>query len=96
MVKLLLNPRVPGKVQAELDDVNGRNRSLMQDDIEKHSYLQVVLKEYLRMHLRGPLLSSANGKWVPARTMAMVNMWSTHGPDEQFGGREPCQGRLVN
>lgn len=92
MAELLLNPQVQEKVQAELDAVVGSNRSLREDDIEKLPYLQAVVKESLRMHPPGPLLSwarlctedwhMANGMCVPAGTTAMVNMWSiTHDPD---------------
>eukprot|EP00253_Pinus_taeda_P027483 PITA_27483 len=92
MAELLLNPQVLGKAQAELDTVIGRNRSVTENDIEKLPYLQAVVKESLRMHPPGPLLSwarlctedwyMANGMCVPAGTTAMVNMWSiTHDPE---------------
>eukprot|EP00253_Pinus_taeda_P019189 PITA_19189 len=91
MAELLVNPEVQGKAQAELDAVVGRNRNVREDDIEKLPYLQAVVKESLRMHPPGPLLSWArlctedwhmeNGMCVPAGTTAMVNMWSiTHDP----------------
>jgi hypothetical protein len=35
MAKILLNPRVQGKVHAELDAVVGRNRSISENDIKK-------------------------------------------------------------
>lgn len=41
--------------------LSGRNRSLMEGDIEELSYLQAVVRvQYLRMHLSGPLLSRAH------------------------------------
>lgn len=92
MAELLLNPEVQRKLQAELDEVVGLNVTLTEDDIEKLPYLQAVVKESLRMHPPGPLLSWArlctedwhapNGMCVPAGTTAMVNMWSiTHDPE---------------
>jgi len=57
-------------------------------DIQNLPYLQAIVKEVLRMHPPGPLLSWARlavhdvhvGKvFVPAGTTAMVNMWAiTH------------------
>eukprot|EP00253_Pinus_taeda_P015893 PITA_15893 len=92
MAELLLNPQVQSKLQGELDAVVGRNRSVTEADIEKLPYLQAVVKESLRMHPPGPLLSwarlctedwfMANGMCVTAGTTAMVNMWSiTHDPE---------------
>ena len=92
MAEMVLNPRVQRKVQEELDIVVGKTRSVMDSDICKLPYLQAVVKETLRMHPPGPLLSwarlstrdtnLADGKLcVPAGTTAMVNMWSiTHDP----------------
>eukprot|EP00253_Pinus_taeda_P023779 PITA_23779 len=92
MAELLLNPQVQGKVQAEMNAVVGNNKSPREDDMEKLPYLRAVVKECLRMHPPGPLLSWArlctedwhmsNGMCVPAGTTAMVNMWSiTHDPE---------------
>lgn len=91
MAELVLNPQVQKRAQAELDEVVGRHRSVRDEDIPKLPYLQAVVKETLRMHPPGPLLSwarlstedvnIADGMCVPAGTTAMVNMWSiTHDP----------------
>ena len=92
MAELMLNPETQKKAQAELDAVVGRDRSVTDSDIQKLPYLQAVVKEALRMHPPGPLLSwarlstedvnIAGGMCVPAGTTAMVNMWSiTHDPN---------------
>ena len=93
MAEMVLNPGSQRKVQEELDIVVGKSRSVRDSDIAKLPYLQAVVKETLRMHPPGPLLSWArlstrdtnlggDGKFcVLAGTTAMVNMWSiTHDP----------------
>ncbi|GLJ48567.1 hypothetical protein SUGI_1024470 [Cryptomeria japonica] len=91
MAELVLNEEIQGRAQAELEAVVGRDRSVRDEDIAKLPYLQAVVKESLRMHPPGPLLSwarlctedvdIAEGMHVPAGTTAMVNMWSiTHDP----------------
>jgi cytochrome P450 len=91
MAELVLNPETQKRAQAELDQVVGRERSVRDEDIQKLLYVQAVVKETLRMHPPGPLLSwarlstedveIAGGLCVPAGTTAMVNMWSiTHDP----------------
>eukprot|EP00253_Pinus_taeda_P008059 PITA_08059 len=92
MAELVLHPEAQQKAQAELDAVVGHDRSVKDSDIPKLPYLQAVVKEALRMHPPGPLLSwarlstedvnLADGMCVPAGTTAMVNMWSiTHDPN---------------
>ncbi|KAF3786853.1 Cytochrome P450 78A6 [Nymphaea thermarum] len=89
MAELVLNPHIQQKLQRELDDVVGKERSVQDTDVAKLPYLQAVVKETLRVHPPGPLLSWArlstsdvqlsNGMVVPAGTTAMVNMWAiTH------------------
>ncbi|GLJ07952.1 hypothetical protein SUGI_0078220 [Cryptomeria japonica] len=92
MVEMVRNPEAQRKVQEELEVVVGKSRSVRDSDISKLPYLQAVVKETLRMHPPGPLLSWArlstrdtivgDGKFcVPEGTTAMVNMWSiTHDP----------------
>lgn len=88
MAEMVLNPDVQAKLQSELDRVVG-NRSVTDADVANLPYLEAVVKETLRVHPPGPLLSWArlstsdvqlsNGMIVPAGTTAMVNMWAiTH------------------
>ncbi|GLJ48569.1 hypothetical protein SUGI_1024550 [Cryptomeria japonica] len=92
MAEMVLNEEIQGRAQAELEAVIGRDRSVKDEDIARLPYLQAVVKESLRMHPPGPLLSwarlctedvdIAGGMHVPAGTTAMVNMWSiTHDPE---------------
>ncbi|KAF8411554.1 hypothetical protein HHK36_004109 [Tetracentron sinense] len=91
MAELVLNPDVQAKLQNELDRVVG-NKSVTDAHVANLPYLQAVVKEALRVHPPGPLLSWArlstsdvqlgNGMLIPANTTAMVNMWAiTHDPN---------------
>ncbi|PKI76332.1 cytochrome P450 78A7-like [Punica granatum] len=92
MAELTLNLDVQERLQRELDKVvRDRTSTLIDSDIAKLPYLQAVVKETLRVHPPGPLLSWArrstsnvqfsNGMVVPANTGAMVNMWAiAHDP----------------
>ncbi|KAF8404509.1 hypothetical protein HHK36_009394 [Tetracentron sinense] len=88
MAEMVLNQDVQAKLQNELDLAVG-NRSVTDADVANLPYLQAVVKETLRVHPPGPLLSWArlstsdvqlsNGMLIPANTTAMVNMWAiTH------------------
>ncbi|XP_075652320.1 cytochrome P450 78A7-like [Castanea sativa] len=90
MAELVLNYEVQHKLLHELDIVVG-NKNITDADVAKLPYLQAIVKETLRVHPPGPLLSWArlstsdvqlsNGMVVPANTTAMVNMWAiTHDP----------------
>ncbi|CAI0554697.1 unnamed protein product [Linum tenue] len=89
MAELVLHPEIQQKLRAELDSIAA---DLSDADVAKSPYLQAVVKETLRVHPPGPLLSWArlstsdvqlsNGMVVPAGTTAMVNMWAiTHDPE---------------
>ncbi|KAJ4772014.1 Cytochrome P450 [Rhynchospora pubera] len=89
MAELILHPTVQSKLRAEIDSVVGSTGSINDADVAQMPYLQAVVKETLRVHPPGPLLSWArlstddiqlsNGMVVPAGTTAMVNMWAiTH------------------
>ncbi|XP_059623106.1 cytochrome P450 78A7 [Cornus florida] len=88
MAELVLHQEVQEKLQRELQSAVGSN-TVTDADVAKLPYLQAVVKETLRVHPPGPLLSWArlstsdvqlsNGMVIPANTMAMVNMWAiTH------------------
>lgn len=86
LARMVLHPDVQRKVQAELDTVaKGAACGITEEDMAATVYLQAVIKEVLRLHPPGPLLSWArlaitdttiDGYHVPAGTTAMVNMWA--------------------
>ncbi|XP_022772388.1 cytochrome P450 78A7-like [Durio zibethinus] len=91
MAELVLNPDIQSKLHQELVLAVGDKR-VTDADVAKLPYLQAVVKETLRLHPPGPLLSWArlstsdvqlsNGMVVPSDTTAMVNMWAiTHDPN---------------
>ncbi|OAY68240.1 Cytochrome P450 78A5 [Ananas comosus] len=81
---MVLHEDIQRKAQAEIDAAVG-DRAVSEADIPNLPYLQAVVKETLRMHPPGPLLSWARlavhdahvgEHLVPAGTTAMVNMWA--------------------
>ncbi|KAI9116962.1 hypothetical protein K1719_011961 [Acacia pycnantha] len=91
MAELVLNPKVQDKLYSEIHQIVGDEEIVTDADVARMPYLQAVVKESLRVHPPGPLLSWArlstsdvhlsNGMVVPANTTAMVNMWAiTHDP----------------
>ncbi|TVU17761.1 hypothetical protein EJB05_33816, partial [Eragrostis curvula] len=85
MARMVLHPDIQAKAQAELDAVVGSRGAVADADVANLPYIQNIVKETLRMHPPGPLLSWARlavhdahvgGHLVPAGTTAMVNMWS--------------------
>ncbi|KAI9098450.1 hypothetical protein K1719_025075 [Acacia pycnantha] len=91
MAELVLNKQVQTRLREEVDEFVGDQDDVTDSDVAKMPYLQAVVKETLRVHPPGPLLSWArlstsdvqlsNGMVVPAKTTTMVNMWAiTHDP----------------
>ncbi|XP_071723823.1 cytochrome P450 78A5-like [Rutidosis leptorrhynchoides] len=88
MARMVLHNDIQTKVQQEIDSTVGNNRLVQDTDIPKLPYLQAIVKEVLRLHPPGPLLSWArlathdvyvDKCLIPAGTTAMVNMWAiTH------------------
>ncbi|XP_074583263.1 cytochrome P450 78A9-like [Curcuma longa] len=75
--RLVMHGEVQARLQAELDAAAQAKMAV--------PYLQAVIKETLRVHPPGPLMSwarmamedvSVGGSIVPAGTTAMVNMWA--------------------
>ncbi|KDP26798.1 hypothetical protein JCGZ_17956 [Jatropha curcas] len=98
MARLVMHQDIQAKAQKELNACIGSNRHVQDSDIPNLPYLQAIVKEVLRMHPPGPLLSWARlaihdvhvGKiLIPAGTTAMVNMWAiTHDPSIW---KDPCE-----
>lgn len=85
MARMVLHPDVQSEIQVEVDRIVGRERAVTESDVAEMVYLPAVIKEVLRLHPPGPLLSWARlaitdtvvgGYHVPAGTTAMVNMWA--------------------
>ncbi|KAL6841962.1 hypothetical protein ACP4OV_028474 [Aristida adscensionis] len=88
MARMVLHPDIQAKAHTELDVAVGRSHGVADADVANLPYIQCIVKETLRMHPPGPLLSWARlavhdahigGHLVAAGTTAMVNMWAiTH------------------
>ncbi|MCL7031228.1 hypothetical protein MKW94_025874 [Papaver nudicaule] len=88
LARMVLHPDIQSKAQAEIDSVVGASRLVSDSDLPSLPYLLAIIKETLRVHPPGPLLSWARlaihdvhigDNFIPAGTTAMVNMWSiTH------------------
>ncbi|KAL2893345.1 Cytochrome P450 78A3 [Bienertia sinuspersici] len=85
LARVVLHPDIQSRVHDELDNIVGRSRAVSESDITSLVYLTAVIKEVLRLHPPGPLLSWArlaiedttvDGHHVPAGTTAMVDMWA--------------------
>ncbi|KAK9276381.1 hypothetical protein L1049_005914 [Liquidambar formosana] len=59
MARMVLHPDIQTKAQQELDRCVGSDRHVQDSDITNLPYLQAIVKEVLRMHPPGPLLSWA-------------------------------------
>ena len=91
MARMVLHQDIQTKAREEIDECVGQYNHVQNSNISNLPYLQSIVKEVLRLHPPGPLLSWARlaihdvhvGKFhVPAGTTAMVNMWAiTHDPD---------------
>ncbi|PRQ16358.1 putative flavonoid 3'-monooxygenase [Rosa chinensis] len=89
LARMVLHPEIQAKAQSEIDTAVGSpTLSVSDSDLPNLPYLRAIVKETLRMHPPGPLLSWARlaihdthigHHFVPAGTTAMVNMFAiTH------------------
>lgn len=84
MSELLRHPQVMKKLQHELKKVVGMNRMVEEPDIESLGYLNMVVKETLRLHPPVPLLlphesiedCTVNSFHIPRKSRVLVNVWA--------------------
>ncbi|KAL7153068.1 hypothetical protein ABFS83_04G140400 [Erythranthe nasuta] len=86
LARMILHPEIQSKAQQEIDGVIRKTDATISDsDLQNLPYIQAIVKETLRMHPPGPLLSWARlavhdvqvgPHFIPAGTTAMVNMWA--------------------
>ncbi|KAK9073537.1 hypothetical protein SSX86_007861 [Deinandra increscens subsp. villosa] len=89
--ELIRHPRVMKKLQKEIKDIAHGKPMITEDDLEKMTYLQAVLKETLRLYTPLPLLISREstqhvnlmGYDISAGTQVIINAWAI--------GRDPSR-----
>ncbi|KZV25682.1 hypothetical protein F511_04743 [Dorcoceras hygrometricum] len=99
-LSLLLNNRNELKrAYEELDKVVGRDRRLIESDIQNLAYLQAIVKETLRLYPALPLPGrefiedcTVGGYHIPKGTRLIVNLWKLH-RDPDVWGEDPSSFR---
>ncbi|CAI9105083.1 OLC1v1003934C1 [Oldenlandia corymbosa var. corymbosa] len=84
MAEMIKNPNVLVKAQSEIRKVlTVEKRTIEETDIHKLSYLKLVIKETLRLHLAPALISRENmedceigGYIIPPKTRVIINAWA--------------------
>ncbi|KAK6921151.1 Cytochrome P450 [Dillenia turbinata] len=82
--ELIKNQRVMKKLQEELQSAVGSDKMVQESDLVKCDYLDMVVKESLRLHPVGPLLLphesiediTINGYFIPKKSRVLINAWS--------------------
>ncbi|XP_027920963.1 cytochrome P450 CYP736A12-like [Vigna unguiculata] len=81
--ELLRHPRVMKKLQDELDNVVGRNKLVEENDLVKLNYLDIVIKETLRLYPPGPLVprestedATVQGYFLKKKSRIIINLWA--------------------
>ncbi|KAG6499216.1 alpha-humulene 10-hydroxylase-like [Zingiber officinale] len=95
MSELIKNPKAMEKVQKEMREVMKGKTKLEESDILKFSYLNLVIKETMRLHVPVPLLMprvcketcEVMGYRVPAGAIVLINAFAL-GRDEQYWGSD--------
>ncbi|KAJ8766510.1 hypothetical protein K2173_023778 [Erythroxylum novogranatense] len=84
MAELIKNPGEMKRAQAEVREVFGQKGSVDEDGLHKLKYLQLIIKETLRLHVPGPLLIPRqnrekvviDGYDIPPKTHVIINAWA--------------------
>ncbi|XP_043718300.1 cytochrome P450 CYP736A12-like [Telopea speciosissima] len=82
--ELLRHPKVLEKLQEELRDKVGMDRVVEEEDLVKLNYLDMVVKEVMRLHPVAPLLApresmediTINGYHIPKKSRVIINAWA--------------------
>ncbi|KAI4387312.1 hypothetical protein MLD38_005154 [Melastoma candidum] len=82
--EILRNPKVLKRLQDEIGCVVGKNRMVEESDMQKLEYLEMAMKETLRLHPPAPLLVPhesvedviMDGYFVPKGARIVINVWA--------------------
>lgn len=80
--ELLRHPRVMKKVQEELEQVVGMDNMVEESDLERLEYLDMVIKEAMRLHPVAALLlthlsiedCTVDGFFIPKNSRVVINV----------------------
>ncbi|XVF09635.1 hypothetical protein REPUB_Repub07fG0111000 [Reevesia pubescens] len=84
LAELIRHPRVMLHLQQELQSIVGNKRMVEEMDLQKLPYLDMVVKETLRLHPTAPLLVPResmediviDGYYIPKKSRILVNVWA--------------------
>ncbi|XP_007036492.2 PREDICTED: cytochrome P450 CYP736A12 [Theobroma cacao] len=84
LAEIIRHPRVKSRLQKELEAVVGMNRMVEEADLANLTYLDMVIKESLRLHPVAPLLIphesmedvTINGYHIPKKSRILINIWA--------------------
>ncbi|WOG81803.1 hypothetical protein DCAR_0100954 [Daucus carota subsp. sativus] len=82
--ELIRHPRAMKKVQKELEQVVGMDKMVEESDLESLEYLNMVIKEAMRLHPVAPLLlphhsledCTVDGFLIPKNSRVIINVWA--------------------
>ncbi|CAE6194449.1 unnamed protein product [Arabidopsis arenosa] len=83
MTELMRHPECMKKLQDEINSISTHNLNVTEKEVEKMDYLHCVIKEGLRLHPSGPLLTRLStedvqlkGYDIAAGTQVIINAWA--------------------
>ncbi|KAK4585328.1 hypothetical protein RGQ29_022836 [Quercus rubra] len=84
LTELMRHPRIMKKVQKELENVVGLERMVDESDLDSLEYLDMVVKETMRLHPALPLMvphesledCTINDYHIPRKSRLLINVWA--------------------